>query len=36
MEDLPCEGKLFEDVLDGIHARNQLRGEVEHILLQLA
>ena len=36
MEDLPYEGRLFKDILDGAHAGNQLHGEVKHILLQLA
>ena len=33
MRDLPCEGKIFKDVLDKVHAENQPRGEVEHVLL---
>ena len=32
MRDLPYEGRLFKDVFDGIHARKQPHGEVEHIL----
>ena len=34
--DLPCEGRLFKDVLDGIHVGNQPRGEVKRVLPQLA
>ena len=33
---LPSESWLFEDVLNGIHVGNEPRGEVEHVLLQLA
>ena len=35
MGDLPHESRLLKDVLDRVHAGNQLRGEVEHVLLQL-
>ena len=36
MRDLPYKSWLLKDVLNGIHARNELRGEIEHILPQLA
>ena len=34
--DLPCKSWLFKDVLNGIHAGNEPRGVMEHILPQLA
>jgi len=34
--DLPYEGRLFKDALDGIHAGNQPCDEVEHVLSQLS
>jgi len=35
MRDLPYEGRLFKDVLNGIYVGNQLCDEVEHVLPQL-